>query len=375
MPKKSKMSVSQKKSKDRDRMREYRAKMKAENPEKYREKQRIQKQKYREKNKKNKKPEIDISNEKALTESIKREVKNLKSSKKTDYEVKKIILDNIEIKKLETEGTETLESLVSKMSTVNLRKKSGPRIDRESLMKYGKNIARLYTAMSNEVFAGDLTFLYNVGAVSDYIEKNYNSVGTKVNYYKSIVGFLKRLNNFEDVTKEYSIHMRRNKDAFDADKGKNKLSDREAKNFMTWDKILKYDLAGLDEEDILLVKLMTAIPPRRLSYKYLKLVKNKTKEQIDQLDKKYNYIVINKSGNATSIVLNNYKTKKVYRRFIIDLTQPDQKPIFNFSEIKKAVKNFMIATKIKSGDLVFPNNKGGIYNDFTRRLHEAFRNF
>lgn len=336
MPKKSKMSVSQKKSKDRDRMREYRAKMKAENPEKYREKQRIQKQKYREKNKKNKKPEIDISNEKALTESIKREVKNLKSSKKTDYEVKKIILDNIEIKKLETEGTETLESLVSKMSTVNLRKKSGPRIDRESLMKYGKNIARLYTAMSNEVFAGDLTFLYNVGAVSDYIEKNYNSVGTKVNYYKSIVGFLKRLNNFEDVTKEYSIHMRRNKDAFDADKGKNKLSDREAKNFMTWDKILKYDLAGLDEEDILLVKLMTAIPPRRLSYKYLKLVKNKTKEQIDQLDKKYNYIVINKSGNATSIVLNNYKTKKVYRRFIIDLTQPDQKPIFNFSEIKKS---------------------------------------
>ena len=74
---------------------------------------------------------------------------------------------------------------------------------------------------------------------------------------------------------------------------------------------------------------MTAIPPRRLSYKYLKLVKNKTKEQIDKLNKQFNYITKNKSGNATGIVLNNYKTKKVYRRFIIDLTQPDKKPIFN----------------------------------------------
>ncbi len=335
MPKKVKMTVEQRKEKDRDRMREYRAKMKAGNPDEYKEKQRIQKQKYREKNKKSIENKVDIERQ---------------------------------------NGDETLNELIDKMDLTNLVNPKAPDVNRDSLVKYGQNIKRLYEKMTNKTFLGDLSFFNDIDKVTDYIEKNYNSVGTKVNYLKSIVGFLKRLNGFEDVSREYSKKMIEYKVIYDKDKGNNRLSEREENNYVTWDKILKYDLTGLDQEDVLLVKLMTAIPPRRLSYKYLKLVKNKTKEEIDKLDKQYNYIVINKSGNATSVILNRYKTNKKYGRFIIDLTQPDKKPIFLFSEIRKAIKNFMKHKNIKSGALVFPNNKGEVYKDFTKRLHTAFRN-
>lgn len=333
MPKKVKMTVSQKKEKDRARMKEYRAKMKAGNPDGYREKQRIQKQKYREKNKKS--------------------IKN---------------------KKLEHGGDETLNELIDKMPLKNLVNPKAPDVNRESLVKYGQNIKRLYEKMSGEPFNGELSFFNDIDKVTDYIEKNYNSVGTRLDYLKCIVGFFKRLNGFEDVSKEYSKKMIEYKVIYDKDKGNNRLSEAEKKNFVSWDKVLKYDTKNLDDEDVLLVKLMTAIPPRRLSYKYLKLVKNKTKEQIKNLSKDFNYITVNKSGNATSIILNVYKTAKKYGRFIINLTQPDQKPIFNFAEIRRAIKNFMKHKNIKSGALVFPNNKGEVYKDFTKRLHTAFRN-
>ena len=335
MPKKVKMTVSQKKEKDRDRMRKYREEQKRKDPEKYREKQRIQKQKYREKNKKSIENKVDIERQ---------------------------------------NGDETLNELIDKMPLKNLVNPKAPDVNRESLVKYGQNIKRLYEKMTNKTFLGDLSFFNDIDKVTDYIEKNYNSVGTRLDYLKCIVGFFKRLNGSEELAKEYSKKMIEYKVIYDKDKGNNRLSQREENNYVTWDKILKYDTKNLDDEDVLLVKLMTAIPPRRLSYKYLKLVKNKTKEQIDKLDKQYNYITINKSGNATSIILNNYKTNKKYGRFIIDLTQPDKKPIFNFAEVRRAVKNFMKHKNIKSGDLVFPNNRGKVYKDFTKRLHTAFRN-
>ena len=81
---------------------------------------------------------------------------------------------------------------------------------------------------------------------------------------------------------------------------------------------------------------------------------------MNKLDKQYNYIVINKSGNATSVILNRYKTNKKYGRFIIDLTQPDKKPIFLFSEIRKAIKNFMKHKNIRVLKTLDENNLGSI---------------
>ena len=85
---------------------------------------------------------------------------------------------------------------------------------------------------------------------------------------------------------------------------------------------------NLDDEDNLLYTLYTAIPPRRLEYKYLKLVKGKTQAYIDKLSKEYNYLVVDAKNKAKSLIFHKYKTAKRYRTYFIDLTKPDAPPYF-----------------------------------------------
>ena len=369
--KKGKITPEERKEKNRLRMAKYRKSLKSDDEELFLEKQRLTKAAYRAKTKPQK---IDVKNEKELTKYIKNEVSKLKKQDIPDYEAKKIIIEKIEAEKVHVEGNEKIDELISKMSTVNLIKKAGPRIDTATLVKYGKAIKRLYESMSNQTFDGDLSFLHNIEAVSEFIDKNYKTVGNKLNYFKSIVGFLKRLSGFEDLSKEYSVFVRTFKNMYDEDKGQNQLSEREEKNFVPWTEILKYPTKDLNEEDSALVNLYRFIPPRRLlDYKVLTYVKNKTKEQIDKLDKDFNYITINKVNHPTSIVFNNYKTKKRYRTFTIDLTQADKPPFFNFSGLRTSITKFIKSTKFEDGDLFFPNTAGKVYGDFSRRVQFAFR--
>jgi hypothetical protein len=229
--------------------------------------------------------------------------------------------------------------------------------------------------MSGEPFNGDLDFLHNIEAVSKYIDDKFSKSGTRLDYYKGINSFLKRLSGYEELAKEYAKLMRKEKDKYDEQKGKNQLSEAEKKNFVSWDKILKYNTKNLDDEDYLLYTLLTSLPPRRLSYKYLKLVKGKNQGEIKNLSKDSNYITVNKKGNPTSIILNVYKTAKIYRQFVVDLTQQNQLPFLNFSRVREAIKRFIKKTKIKSNELIFPDSKGKIYGSFTRRVQEVFRDF
>ena len=138
--------------------------------------------------------------------------------------------------------------------------------------------------------------------------------------------------------------------------------------------LLEEQHKDLNEEETLLVNLYRFIPPRRLlDYKVLTYVKNKTKEQIDKLDKDFNYITINKVDHPTSIVFNNYKTKKRYRTFTIDLTQADKPPFFNFSGLRTSITKFIKSTKFEDFDLFFPTTAGTVYGDFSRRVNFAFR--
>ena len=129
----------------------------------------------------------------------------------------------------------------------------------------------------------------------------------------------------------------------------------------------------LDDEDNLLYTLYTAIPPRRLEYKYLKLVKGKTQAYIDKLSKEYNYLVVDAKNKAQSLIFHKYKTAKRYTTFVINLTEPDLLPYLKFSLVRDAVKRFCDATKITNGELVFPDTFGKVYIDFTRRVNECFR--
>ena len=157
------------------------------------------------------------------------------------------------------------------------------------------------------------------------------------------------------------------------EKGTNLLSDREKNNFISWKTIKDFDNPKWTTNDRLLFKLYTAIPPRRnKDYSLMKYVKGKSVPEAQKLDKEFNYIVTNKNGNAISLIYNNYKTKKRYGQFSIDQTKTDQKPNFVYSDIKRAMKNVIKETGIKSGEFLFGNANGNINTKFSDRLNKLF---
>ena len=85
---------------------------------------------------------------------------------------------------------------------------------------------------------------------------------------------------------------------------------------------------NLNDDDNLLYTLYTAFPPRRLEYKYLKLVQGKTQAYIDKLSKEYNYLVDAKN-QALQIIFHKNKTARRFWIFVIDLTKPDLQSYLN----------------------------------------------
>ena len=236
-----------------------------------------------------------------------------------------------------------------------------------------KNIFRVYKALSDEtVWDGNIDWLHNTSVVIEHINKTYKTDATRLNYFKSIVSILKRLKGYEDLSKIYSKEMTQLKIKVDEKAGSNKLTQREEKNFVQWSELASLDQFDTDE-DRLLHALYTAIPPRRHDYKYLKLVKIKQQKKKQTLDKNFNWLVLNKQGNPIEIIINNYKTKKRYGTFTIDLRQSDQLPIFNFSKIRNIIKKFVSSSGINSGELVFPTTDGKVYTTFSRRIEYVFR--
>jgi hypothetical protein len=260
-----------------------------------------------------------------------------------------------------------------KLDRTNLSNPSS-KIEPKTIQNYLSSIGRIYKQMSGDVWDGtDFDWLNNQEAVEEHIVGMVLSDGTKRNYFNAIYSILKRIEGYCHLTPVYKRMLDRYNNLIDTQRGKNVMSKKEEKNIMSWNKIVTYNDKSWTDEARLLHRLYTSMPPRRLKdYSHMKYVRGKSMDIVRSMDKKYNYIVVNKYKNPISLVINNYKTKKRYGTFIVDLTQKDSIH-FRYSEIKKAIKNFVKSSAIKSGELVFPNTKGDMYQDFTSWVHHLFK--
>lgn len=389
-------AVAQKK-----RMREYRAKLKAElGEEKYKEKAKIAKQNYRAKTVSDKVPEITEEpvlfsaeqEEKAIAKAKNLSLKNkkefcneifdvLEKTKKNQSdvepkEIKKKMKDNIKAQKININNEDTLNQLIDKIDKTNLTKKS-LKIDTSTLKTYFTNINRLYKQMFDKQWDLNFKWLDDSKKVINFVNSHYKSDSNRLNYIKSIVAILSRLNGFDELNKKYKNEQMRLVYLLKNEAGKNKLTVREEKNWLDWTDLV--DITDFDtDEDAFLHALYTSIPPRRLEYKYLKffqLKKNK-KKKAEDLDKKFNWIVFNTKGTPSKLVFNKYKTSKTYRQQVFDISGTDKKPIFDFTKLRKSAKAFVLSSGLDDEDLCFPNSNGQLYENFSRRVSEyPFRKF
>jgi hypothetical protein len=256
-----------------------------------------------------------------------------------------------------------------------LKYPNGIPVESKTLEGYLKKIGNIYKRMNNEDWdCNNFDWLKKTDKVIDFLEDDDRSPGTKQNNFNAIYSILRRIEGYDNIVGTYKEVLGKWTNTVKHGRGTNLLSDREQVSFMPWNKIVKFNDTSWTEEARLLFKLYTAIPPRRnKDYSHMKYIKGKSVPAVMELDKFYNYIVVNKNGNPIALVINNYKTKKVYKTYTVDLTLGDLKPHFRFSEIRTAIKKFAKATGINSNELVFPNTKGDIYQQFTPYVNFLFK--
>lgn len=255
------------------------------------------------------------------------------------------------------------------LSTVNLVNADAPAVEPATLNKYMLNIRRLSDNITNVEFESNMKFLLDVPTVQNYIELTYSNVNTQIQYYKSIVGVIRRLNFDAELVDKYAELMMEAKSQSDAIRGENRLSKSELLNYVEWPEILNMTISNLSAEDQLLYTLLTSLPPRRLDYKYLKVADGSAK-----LSKKFNYLIIN-NGMPSKLIYYNFKTAKSHGALTIDLNGNDESPYFNYSIVREAINAWYKASPCVVGDLVFKNSDGNIYFDFSKRLHKLFQQF
>jgi hypothetical protein len=237
-----------------------------------------------------------------------------------------------------------------------------------TLKRYVNDINRLSKIITNKPMEQDMLFLMDVPTVQNCIETLYKNYNTITSYYKSIVSVLRRVNFDVDIIEKYSILMMASKKQAEDLRGENHLTKRERLNYVEWPELLNMSIIDKSPEDQLLYTLVTALPVRRLDYKYLTLADNTMK-----LSKRLNYIIVN-NGTPSKLIYNNFKTAKSHGGLVIDLNQNDTQ-FFNYTAVREAISNWFNKSPCELGKLIFPTTTGTVYSDFSRRFHMLFNNF
>ena len=98
----------------------------------------------------------------------------------------------------------------------------------------------------NESDASEWEWVRDVPTVSRAIESMSTKIGketsrqTKTKRYTALLAFLERLDGFDNESKGYRKLQNDSQKLVDSDRGENKLSDRETKNWMNWGDIVNY---------------------------------------------------------------------------------------------------------------------------------------
>ena len=198
--------------------------------------------------------------------------------------------------------------------------------------------------------------------VIKYVMNRYDKPNSRNASFTGLSSTLRNLSGFE---KEHSIYSKMSSAVYQEDilpaQKENKLSVAQKKNYVAYGVLLKnrkkLKIGSLEGA---VVSMYMDAPPRRVRDYYLmkihKEVKSKTRGKQKlipiksvNLDKKYNYLVLDNLGGVKEMVFNVYKTQKDFGQQVI---VPDKK------EMNKYIKPYLKNIGLKSGDFLFPAKTG-----------------
>lgn len=161
--------------------------------------------------------------------------------------------------------------------------------------------------------------IYNITNTINKIKEIYRNTNTLQTKLRPIVNLLARVDSYEksyQILTNFSISL---KNKYIEDRENNEDSDVEIEKLQHIMDIYNPDKldetndlisnSSLNIRDKLLASLYLLMPPRRLEYRFLKLIKDGY--DIEKLSNNFNYIVIDENDIPTEIIFKNYKTSRV----------------------------------------------------------------
>lgn len=267
------------------------------------------------------------------------------------------------------------------MDTYNITKLLDTTISPQTMKTYINILNNLLKNMS--IKKRNITsnfFISNSEEIIDYIKKNIDNIGSQNTYISSILNIINndkklkdKYNNIEDNYRNLLLENRQN---INLKKNNNEKNIKEIENWISYNDILnkyndlekeymkyldnpeKYkvkDLLFNKIQNYVLLSFYVLLEPRRLEYTTLKY-KNYDKN----LDNYYNI-------STKEIILNNYKTSKYKKDYIIDLSNNKLSTIINkFINLKSYIN-------INSDYLFTSINNNPLDNSqITKRLNNIF---
>jgi hypothetical protein len=240
---------------------------------------------------------------------------------------------------------------------------SGHTIKKASVETALNKIKRLHkymynTDMINFIWVEDTTKVIKFILTSD----RWNSEESRIQQLQSLASILKVLEGYDaeyQIYSRQSVCMRKQKTSVDDE---NLLNEREKVNILPWNEILKLNKkTNLTAHDAALIAVYTMIAPRRV--KDFQLIRIAT--DTEELDKEYNYVILNSRSKPLNFVFNNFKTSKTFgsQRFKIP------------RGLSTKLKIHIDSADLHFGDFLFGRTKSAPYASFSSQITKVFKKY
>tara|TARA_B110001450_G_C17621501_1_gene481420 strand:+ start:160 stop:1392 length:1233 start_codon:yes stop_codon:yes gene_type:complete len=358
------MNPVEKANKLRERKNEVARAMRARRGEELREKQREYVRKNREKVKKEAEEYIQqIAKEeikKEVKKEVKKQVKKTETKKQEQPEIK-LEKDKGEMKsraeRLGEKGVseKTAKDYISKISVIH-KVFSKDDLDKELLQKI---LLGNGTDKDEDKLLENMKYIKDVDTLIETITKKYENIQSRKGYiapFLTLTSYLKCLNKinyekirieFEKVNNEiYGIRKENEKP-----KTENLIDDFDEETILELSK-------KLGSEDKVIYQFYTLQAPRR-NDDVVRIEIIKEGYDKEKLDKKKNYIVIDENNIPNELIYNYYKTKKVYGKQTITITNEN---------LQKTIQRDILRHQKKEGDKLFKYSRADTFGKAIARV-------
>jgi len=228
-----------------------------------------------------------------------------------------------------------------------------------------KNIYTQFTKKT-DFSCDDFSWVRNTDKLKTFFENNPNwkTDSSRNSNMSALASVLRNLDGYE---KEYKVFSELSsliaKTTISQQIGENKIKQTQIGKYMDWPDISSMTKNALESNDTpikekAILSLYTLIPPRRLEYSYMKIIRKKSTkvstDYIKKLDKSFNYLLISKKGKPQEFIMNKYKTQSKYGQQIIKI---DSEQLINI------LSKYITEYKILNNEYLFLNSKNKNYEN------------